>query len=68
MVVFELPKKIKPKKKDYKAIEYFIINILNKNKFSKREGTENFIQTLIKQVCFYLLFSGDNLKSIIYGI
>lgn len=33
MVVFELLKKIKFKKKDYKVIEYFIINILNKISF-----------------------------------
>lgn len=37
MVVFELPKKIKPKKKDYKAIEYFVINILNKTSFQKEK-------------------------------
>lgn len=44
-----------------------LLNILfiDKKKFKKIEGNENFIQTLIKPVCFYLLFSVDNLTSVI---
>lgn len=69
MVVFKLqkipvyPNTIKPKKK----MNLRLLNILfiDKKKFKKIEGNENFIQTLIKPVCFYLLFSVDNLTSVI---
>lgn len=66
MVVFKLQKiPVYPnlKKNEFKATEYFIHR---QKKFKKIEGNENFIQTLIfKPVCFYLLFSVDNLTSVI---